>query len=332
MVICSIFFFSTALSLLVMPSMETTFLAFMHEYNRTYTGEEFQKRLTIFLENVEEINKLNELEGEEIFGIGKFADISKEEFSRRLGFRRDNRTQALSLSTRIPALETLPKAFDWRSKNAVTPVKDQGDCGSCWAFSTIEEVESRWFLNGNKMEEFSPQQVVSCDKKDLGCNGGDTLTAYKYIEKVGGLTLEKSYPYTSGKNGRTGRCKRSKVDIAGGSVKSKEWATPTCEGQCNNQDETLLAKNLVEKGPVSVCLNAEKWQHYKRGVMSGRSCGGHAQSDLDHCVQLVGFSDDYWIVRNSWNTDWGVEGYIHLKMGSNTCGVADEATITDFGK
>jgi len=327
-----LFLLSPGFSLLVMPSVETTFLEFMHKYNRTYEGEEFQRRLSVFVQNLQEIERLNTLEGEDTFGIGKFADMTSDEFKKRLGFRR-NLTSARdrNLTVRVPGILELPSSFDWRDKGAVTDVKDQGDCGSCWAFSTIEEVESTWFLNGNKMQVFSPQQVVSCDEQDDGCDGGDTLSAYKYIAKVGGLTTEKDYPYTSGDTGKTGRCKRSKIDIVGGRVKSKSWATAPCEeGKCNHQNEDVLAKNLVDQGPVSVCLNAEKWQHYKRGVMSGKSCGGHSASDLDHCVQLVGFADDYWMVRNSWNTDWGIEGYIHLKMGSNTCGIADEATITDF--
>jgi len=324
---------SVAFAPLIFPNAhETQFLQFMHDYNRTYVGLEFQQRLSIFVENLAEIETLNKLEGSEVFGVGKFADMSKEEFKKRLGYRRSNSSDvSRNFPVRIPTISSLPSSFDWRDKNAVTAVKDQGDCGSCWAFSTVEEVESRWFLNGNTMRVFSPQQIVSCDKRDLGCDGGDTLTAYKYIEEAGGLTLERDYPYKSGDSGNTGRCEERKVKIVGGSVKSKEWATPSCDtGRCNHQDEDLLAKNLVEKGPVSICVNAERWQHYKRGVMSSASCGSHAADDLDHCVQLVGFSDDYWMVRNSWNTDWGVEGYIHLKMGGNTCGVADEATITDF--
>merc|ERR1712037_359377 len=122
---------------------------------------------------------------------------------------------------------------------------------------------------------------------------------------------------------------------AGGMASEKEYKdTSERTGKYNDQDEDTMAANIEQTGPASICINAEKWQNYKKGGMTGKHCGKHTANALDHCVQVVGFSGytkgeqtGYWIVRNSWQTDWGIDGYIHLQMGENTCGVANEATF-----
>ena len=142
------------------------------------------------------------------------------------------------------------------------------------------------------------------------------------------LETEQVYPYTSGSSGDNGQCAfdASKTIVT---VTNWSYAVPPCDGACNGQNENLLLTQLYSIGPVSICVNAAPWQFYTGGIMK-TGCG-HAASDLDHCVQLTGFdktaSPGYWIVRNSWNTDWGLEGFIWLQMGSNLCGVADEATV-----
>jgi C1A family cysteine protease len=219
---------------------------------------------------------------------------------------------------------------DWRKQGAVSAVKDQGSCGSCWAFSATEEIESAVFMATKKLPDLSTQQIISCDKQDDGCNGGDPPTAYQYIKKAGGIDSASDYPDKSHTTGKTGKCvKHSEVD-----AKVTGWAyavKPCNKGQCKDADETGLATALATKGPISICVNAggNGWQVYKRGVFS-KKCSG-ASSQLDHCVQLVGYDKTgdtpYWIVRNSWNTDWGIDGYMHLEMGKNLCGVADEATV-----
>jgi len=197
-------------------------------------------------------------------------------------------------------------------------------------------VESQWILAGNDMLELSPQNVVSCDKRDGGCNGGDTISAFKWIKRHKGIASEASYPYKAGKTGRTGRCKGG-IKPAGGAIKGSRYATPSCyAGACDHQDEDTLKANLASTAPASICVNAEQWQDYQKGVMTDAQCGSHSGSSLDHCVQLVGYGKEevtgksYWMVRNSWNTDWGVEGYIHLEMGTNTCGVANEAAFVNM--
>jgi len=217
--------------------------------------------------------------------------------------------------------EVVPEPFlgatqDWRTKGAVTAVKDQAQCGSCWAFSTTEAIESYAFLAGQPLKILSPQQINSCDKNDGGCNGGNTETAYRYVESAGGLELEADYPYTSG-TGRTGTCKfdASKIAISIKGYKS------VARGESNLQ-------NALGSGPVSVCLAARAFQSYHSGILS------QCDNQVDHCVQAVGFdttnSVPYWIVRNSWGTSWGERGYIRVEMGKDLCRISDDVTYPTF--
>jgi C1A family cysteine protease len=247
-----------------------------------------------------------------------------------LGYRPELGSLPMSRPVKHCAEDVSPNAdIDWRSHGAVTAVKDQGQCGSCWAFSAVESVESAWFLSKGTLPILSPQQVVSCDTKtgDEGCNGGWPEWAYEYIEKAGGLTTEALYPYTSGTSGETGKCKvRLPAPVA--SISNFVFATPPCNDTCKNQDEATLLKTL-STGPVSICVDAQAWSAYIGGIMSS-SCSS-AYDNIDHCVQLVGYSGSgvtpYWIVRNSWNTNWGEDGFMYLKYGQNLCGLADQATV-----
>jgi C1A family cysteine protease len=218
----------------------------------------------------------------------------------------------------------VPDTLDWSAKGATTPVKDQGDCGSCWAYSATEGIESGLFMASGTLEELSEQQVISCDKDDLGCNGGDLPTAFDYVKSAGGIDTEKDYPDTSADSGDTGRCKSfsKKVKVTGW-----KYAIPPCTGgACKNQKESDMMAALNTYGPLSVCVNAESWDNYSGGIYK-KKCSGK-ESALDHCVQLVGYNkaQNYWKVRNSWAADWGEDGFIRLPMGENACGIADEAT------
>jgi len=221
-----------------------------------------------------------------------------------------------------------PDRLDWtETAGAVSAVKDQAQCGSCWAFSATEGIESGVFqTTGVTSPSLSPQQIVSCDKTDGGCNGGDLPTAFTYVEGAGGLSEEDAYPYTS-LTGRSGRCKKTDINPVV-SVSEHKYGVAPCEGgACSSQDEDGLKAALASFGPLSVCVNAETWNGYYGGVLSGECSGSY--NSLDHCVQLVGYdttaSTPYWKVRNSWGTSWGEGGFIRLPMGINSCGIADEA-------
>eukprot|EP01006_Ploeotia_vitrea_P041923 TRINITY_DN66587_c0_g5_i1.p1 TRINITY_DN66587_c0_g5~~TRINITY_DN66587_c0_g5_i1.p1 ORF type:complete len:362 (-),score=198.70 TRINITY_DN66587_c0_g5_i1:88-1173(-) len=313
------------------------FVEWMAKYDKSYDSiEEFGQRFANFRATLRRVEKsradhvlrTGRQDAEEVFAPTKFADLSPREFRARLGYRPRGRPGTTAVTEPTLKVGEAPKRVDWRDKGAVTPVKNQGGCGSCWAFSAAEEIESMWFLAGHKLTELSVEQIVDCDNNDSGCNGGDPISAYKYVEKAGGLDLGKDYPYTAG-GGYSGQCAFKKSEIAA-SFTNYTYATPPCYDACNNQDEDTMARNIAAVGPASICVDASSWQDYSGGVYSG-PCS-HDAMDLDHCVQVVGYNKEastpYWIVRNSWGADWAISGYIHLEMGKNQCGVADEVSFT----
>eukprot|EP01114_Cavostelium_apophysatum_P016173 TRINITY_DN454_c0_g1_i1.p1 TRINITY_DN454_c0_g1~~TRINITY_DN454_c0_g1_i1.p1 ORF type:complete len:333 (+),score=72.61 TRINITY_DN454_c0_g1_i1:44-1042(+) len=302
---------------------KTEFSAFMQTYNRMYrTNEEFQKRFAAFKDNMVRADELNEANPSATFGATKFADLTADEFEAKyLGYKKSSKSQLIPPSTlNLPTEYQYPASFDWNSKGAVTPVYNQEACGSCWAFSTTEAIESAWFLAGNSLVSLSPQQIVDCDQGngDEGCNGGDTTTAYQYVIKAGGLESWNDYPYAGYDQSCAFQSKEVVAKISG-------WSYVT-----QNKNETEMLIGLMEKGPLSICVDASSWQVYIGGVVSAL-CG----DDLDHCVQITGYQDvtdifgtyHVWNIRNSWGADWGEDGYIWVERGSDLCGVGDEVTV-----
>lgn len=253
--------------------------------------------------------------GEAVFGITKFMDLTKEEFKARyLTYVPRNTSGVEYYTPTTPAVA----AVDWRTKGVLTAVKDQGQCGSCWAFSATQAIESYAMMSGKySLVKLSPQQINSCDKTDGGCNGGNTETAYEYVKKVGGLETEATYPYTSGTSGITGTCKFNAADIK---VAIAGYTSVT-KGEAN-------LKSALNDGPVSVCLAAGSFQTYRSGIL--KLC----VPPVDHCVQAVGYDDSastpYWIVRNSWGSSWGEAGFIRLEMGKDICHISDDVTFPTF--
>jgi len=268
--------------------------------------------------------------GKKGYGITKFSDLSPKQFASQYLLPKGSIDVAqLKEKFGAPTLNTdmaAPTECDWRNKNAVTPVKDQGQCGSCWAFSTTENFESMWFLGGNAIPTLAPQQLVDCDPQSQGCGGGWTYWAFEYLMTAGGQEGEVSYPYTAS----TGTCAFNGADIVA-KLTNYSFATVPCEsGSCPVQDD-LLQQQLNAVGPLSICVNAATWSDWTGPEpMAADECPGDAE-DLDHCVQLVGFdwNQGYWIVRNSWNTDWGQQGYIYLQTGGNACGLGDVVTYAN---
>jgi len=266
------------------------------------------------------------------YGITKFSDLSPKQF-RETYLLPKGTIDIGALKNRFnPAkivdVDAAPAMCDWRNKNAVTPVKDQQQCGSCWAFSTTENFESMWFLGGNQLPTLAPQQLVDCDPQSQGCGGGWTYWAFEYLMSpgVGGQEGEVSYPYTA----TNGNCAFNAGEVVA-RLSNFSFATTPCEsGSCPVQDDTLQTQ-LNQVGPLSICVNAATWSDWTGPQpMSADDCPGDAE-DLDHCVQLIGYdwNQGYWIVRNSWNTDWGQQGYIFLQTGGNTCGLGDVVTYAD---
>jgi C1A family cysteine protease len=252
------------------------------------------------------------------------------------GFVRQPRNAVVEVATITEAdRNSAPDVVDWTAKGAHTAVKDQGVCGSCWAFSATEGIESAVFMATGSAPELSAQQIISCDEKDAaGCDGGDLPSAFDYVMAAGGIASEQAYPETSMNTGDSGTCKAVQSKVT--TVTSYKYAVPPCDGgECASQDEDGLAAALAKFGPISICVNSgdSHWEFYEGGMWPPAS-HPNCKSDwdlIDHCVQLVGYdktaSPPYWKVRNSWGTQWGEAGFIRLPMGQNACGLADEAII-----
>jgi C1A family cysteine protease len=294
-------------------NIESEFAKWADNNVKHYTPEEYQRRLAIFTSNVDLIQQLNENAGEGAsFALNKFADLTPQEFSAfYLGYVES--TQDME-ELEIPDVAA-PDTFDWITKGKTTPVKNQEQCGSCWAFSATENIESVWMiakdLTSADFKPLAPQQIVDCDKRDGGCNGGNPPTAYEYIIEAGGQDTEASYPY---------RAVNQACQFKPADVESKIASYKTI----SNEDDMKTATATV--APLSICVDAAQWQFYSTGVMTPSQCG----TSLDHCVQIVGYdtaaNPPYWNVRNSWGTDWGMSGYIRLEYGHDTCGLTKETT------
>lgn len=265
---------------------------------------------------------------------------SAQETGRRYakGYKRmvhsDNDVPLLIANITAEDLAATPSSIDWSAKGALTAINDQGECGSCWAFSTMETVESAVFMSTGKLPDpLSVQQLVACDiYPDLGCYGGDPESAVRYLKEAGGMDTASGYPDTSSRSGKNGKCEwDGKVAVT---VSGYQLAVPECNsGQCTT-DEDKLAAALAKYGPLSISINsgdqqACDWMKYKGGVL-GPKCAATANL-IDHSVQLVGFdktaSTPYWKIRNSWGKSWGENGFIRIPMGENSCCVGCEALI-----
>ena len=287
--------------------------SFKSEHSKNYqTMEEEPQRFAFFLENLKTADMRNDAEaknqGTAIHGITRFSDLSQAEFESRF-LTADVSMKTKQVGVEVPSTTT-SSSKDW-SGVLTTPVKDQGYCGSCWAFSATEQIESDSIRTLGVSTILSPEQITQCDTTSSGCNGGWTERAYNYVKSTGGLESNTDYPYTS-YQGVTGSCKSASAKYVVGVT-----------GYTTISGETNMANYVLATGPLSVCLDASSWNSYTGGIMS--TCGNR----VDHCVQAVGVdtsSNGYWKVRNSWGTSWGESGYIRLAYGANTCDITNDPT------
>ncbi|CAG9839868.1 unnamed protein product [Diabrotica balteata] len=276
--------------------------------------KEEQIRFQIFSQNLNKIEEHNARykNGEVSYylAVNHFADMTPQEFKAMIDSQiahmpKPNITSRFVVDSQL----TVPESMDWRSKGAVAPIRDQGSCGSCWAFSAAGALEGQRFLTENKLEVLSTQQLVDCSGGyyNLGCSGGYPHWAYNYV-KDNGLCLDSDYEYV----GKDGQCKKCNPVVK-----------RILLYESIDQTEEALKEAVGTVGPISVCVNANfDWQLYGGGVLDSEYCLGDV---LNHAVLTVGYGSDngkdFWLIKNSWAADWGEAGYLRLVRGKEQCGI-----------
>ncbi|KAL3321154.1 Cathepsin L2 [Cichlidogyrus casuarinus] len=316
--------------------LQEIWVHFKNEFKREYRGAlDELKHFYIFSENyvraIEHNLKFMRNETSYRLGINKFSDRTAEEMRQLRGYKHSMRcllkpSHKGSSYIAPNFIGPIPDQIDWRSKGAVTPVKDQGQCGSCWAFSTTGSVEGQHFRKTGKLISLSEQQLVDCSSSygNMGCNGGLMDQAFQYLKEKGGDDTEESYPYVSGTTGEAGDTCLYNPTMVGSKVTG--WV------DLPSGDEETLKKAIADMGPVSIAIDAAlpSFSAYHSGVYDDPHCAG-GQGSLDHGVLVVGYGTeggkDYWLVKNSWGPSWGENGYIKIRRNhKNVCGVATAAS------
>lgn len=344
------------------PSAE--FVQWKQKFNRTYKSEPqeiaafsaWSKNKIIVQSNNEKSRGLWTAE------LGKFADLSNEEFQKRMLMKitsPSTMTRKVG-NLKVRASDSIPSSFDWRTDGAtaaVTSVKDQGFVGSCWAFSTIGNIEGQWALSGKDLIDLSAEFLVDCDgthdDKHADCSvfGGWPYLAYDFVIGAGGVPSEAADPYCAG-TGDCYPCMNGPVSLCGPPPPNcNKTITQQCAYQVPSAsisawsavstDEEQIAATLVAQGPLSVLLDASQLQYYKSGVWNGHIDSlspalGCKPSNLDHAVLLVGYGVDsstgadvpFWTVKNSWGADWGEDGYFRIQRGVGMCGINTAVTTS----
>jgi cysteine peptidase B len=302
------------------------FEQFKAKYGRQYadSGEE-SMRLRHFVANMKKAEKLSKMNPLATFGVNEFSDMGAAEFKVRHSAEKHykakaaNRKPVANLYTE-EQVKAAVSSIDWRAKGAVTYVKNQGQCGSCWSFSSTGSIEGQWFLAGNTLVAVSEQELVSCDTTDDGCNGGLMDNAWSWLisNQGGEIATEASYPYVSG-GGNVPACALPKT--TGAKIDGHENLP---------QNEDQMATWMSTNGPISIGVDATSWQTYTSGIMT--NC---ISSQVDHGVLAVGFdnanSPPYWIIKNSWGATWGEEGFIRVQKGTDQCLITSNACSSKVG-
>lgn len=308
-------FFAFTSSLYYLQHEEKSFLSWMRSTNQFYTGDEYHLRFGIYLASSRYVREQNSRNKKFKVSLNKFAAYTPSEYKSMLGFK-------LDLSN-LPAKKTQRKynsdSLDWRDKGVVNEIKNQGSCGSCWAFSAVQAAESANAILTGTLPNYSEQSLVDCVSYCYGCNGGIMSKAFDYImsHQQGHYNLENEYVYT----GVDGTCKYSQYTPVG---------TTSDYFKVVQYDEDDLAAKLETYGPVAVAIDASQYsfQLYSGGIYDEPSC---TSTFLDHGVGCIGYgiegSTKYWIVRNSWGSTWGEKGYIKMIWKDNQCGIASNACV-----
>ena len=289
------------------------FKKFITKYDKKYSSvKEYLARFEVFKRNV--ITNLKEESSYEI-GITKFSDLTFQEFSKNYLNLDYDALDAYNFHP-ITLTETIgaPSAWDWRQKGYVGAVKNQGNCQGCWSFATAANLEGQYFKKKKSFVALSEQMLIDCDYLNKGCTGGNMDKSFAFLQINGGIMKEADYPFEQ----KTGTCRsvRSKyVDMKVTSYK-----------RLDSTDENQIKEFLYQTGPLAIALNGDPLQSYKSGIID-KTSAQCSPDKMNHAVTLVGYghdnasNKDYWIIKNSYGTNWGEKGYFRIKRGSGTCGV-----------
>ncbi|KAL5707550.1 hypothetical protein ACHQM5_018440 [Ranunculus cassubicifolius] len=282
---------------------------YKHEADMKHRFQTFRTNLRFVLEKNNMKIKSDSSSSSHVVGLNKFADISNEEF-RQVYLSKVKKSTVLvsNKEKKILTCNNAPSTLDWRTKGVVTGVKDQGQCGSCWAFSSIGAIEAVNAIVTGELISLSEQELVDCDMMDDGCNGGFMDTAFQWVIGNGGINTESEYPYT----GVDQSCKIAKEQVKVVSIDSYEDVSP-------DEESVLVCALLTQPITVGIDGGAHDFQLYTGGVYSGE-CSSNPD-DINHAVLVVGYGsegdEEYWIAKNSWGTSWGMEGYIYIKKNTS---------------
>jgi cathepsin F len=350
-------------------NVEKEFQRFMVKHSKTYTvgSPDYADRLRNFANNWQRAQLLTNQQQSAVFSVSdnKFADMHPDEFKAKILMNTGKfgapKFSADKYAPLSDAAAAIPDSFDWRTKKAVTAVRDQGSVGTCWAFSTAQNIEGQYALKYGKLEQMSVEQLVECDaststklgEADCGMFGGWPNLAFEYLIKAGGIRSEANYPYCLGFSDNCWPCMASGYSPSLCGDHSDLYCNATSTkgqapgGYCSNtndievkltdwkaisSNETEIAQQLVNIGPLSVLMNAGPLQLYSKGVYNPGSASACDPTDLDHAVLLVGYGTengvDFWIVKNSWGSTWGEQGYFRIVRGQGACGINTAVTTS----
>jgi C1A family cysteine protease len=325
-ILCVVVILTFALAVLAFQrtedEYEKLFHQFLADYQKPYqaTPYIYQQRLAIFKKNQMLIDEHNAKKDTYFLRMNQFGDMTDEEYSEFVLMKKGRPIgPSKARQLKVPHTFNAPAEFDWRQHNAVSPVKNQGSCGSCWAFSTVAAIEGAYAIATKNLTTFSEQQLVDCNTVNEGCNGGWPHEALEYIIDNNGINTDKCYPYT----GRDGKCKYNPSCV--GTVVSSYYNVTS-----GNETSLLYA---VLQAPVSVAVfaSSSKFRFYGGGVLQVPNCPKRVD-ELDHAVTAVGYgvlnNTKYWLIKNSWGKSWGEGGYIKMaRDADNMCGVATYAQV-----
>jgi len=315
-------------------SGSSEFNEYVTKHGKVYKESEAQERELYFHKSARFVHMSNRqskaLGRSLVVAINTFADLSPQEMAKRAGVKNTHRpayngARGLHEVPSAEQLIKLPASVNWTDVGAVTPVKDQGICGSCWSFGTAEELEGAYFVKKGMLLELSQQELMDCSWPfgNNACDGGEDFLAYQWIMLNGGLATAESYgPYL----------------MADGYCRNNTPTAVTITGYTNitSGSETALQSAVANVGPISVAIDAahQSFLFYASGVFYEPTCG-NTPDDLDHAVLAVGYGtengQDYWLVKNSWSTHWGDNGYVKMARNhGNNCGIATAATYVQM--